>query len=165
MHIIWSQMGCARSCTHWEWRAVHVLTPITKALHIFSIVHVHRPRQMDMVIVFALSMKYTLEKTPLLKVLCSMWFIYSLVHFHLPLFLPLFLPLSLDHSLLPHLPFFNFCPLLRSCHVMLGPVSEFYGMEPWMVKKAIYALAREGKAEFIPGSNPDDSDAGIKFFS
>lgn len=42
---------------------------------------------------------------------------------------------------------------------------EFYEMEPWMVKKAIHALAREGKAEFIPGSNPDDSDAGVKFFS
>lgn len=42
---------------------------------------------------------------------------------------------------------------------------EFYGMEPWMMKKAIHALAREGKAEFIPGSNPDDSDAGVKFFS
>jgi ESCRT-II complex subunit VPS25 len=42
---------------------------------------------------------------------------------------------------------------------------EFYNMEPWMVKKAIMALALEGKAEYIPGSNPDDSDAGVKFFA
>lgn len=42
---------------------------------------------------------------------------------------------------------------------------EFFNMEPWMVKKAIYALAREGKAEYIPGSAPDDSDAGVKFFA
>ena len=34
-----------------------------------------------------------------------------------------------------------------------------------MVKKAIMALAKEGKAEYIHGSNPDDSDAGIKFFA
>ena len=34
-----------------------------------------------------------------------------------------------------------------------------------MVKRAIQALEREGKAEFIPGSNPDESDAGVKFFS
>lgn len=34
-----------------------------------------------------------------------------------------------------------------------------------MLKRAIEALAREGKAEFIPGSNPDNSDAGVKFFS
>jgi hypothetical protein len=34
-----------------------------------------------------------------------------------------------------------------------------------MLKKTIQALAKEGKAELIPGSSPDDSDAGIKFFS
>ena len=34
-----------------------------------------------------------------------------------------------------------------------------------MLKKAILALAREGKAELIQGSSPDDSDAGVKFFS
>lgn len=34
-----------------------------------------------------------------------------------------------------------------------------------MVKKAIMALTREGKAEYIPGMAPDDSDAGVKFFS
>ncbi len=38
-------------------------------------------------------------------------------------------------------------------------------MEPWMVKKAILALSREGKAEYISGSAPDDSDAGVKFLS
>ena len=43
--------------------------------------------------------------------------------------------------------------------------TEFYGMELWMLKKAIEALAKEGKAELIPGSSPDDSDAGVKFFS
>lgn len=42
---------------------------------------------------------------------------------------------------------------------------EFYNMEPWMVKKAIMALAREGKAEYIPGTTPDNSDAGVKFFT
>ena len=34
-----------------------------------------------------------------------------------------------------------------------------------MLKKAIEALSREGKAELIPGENPDGSDAGVKFFS
>ena len=34
-----------------------------------------------------------------------------------------------------------------------------------MLKKAVQALVREGKAELIPGVNPDDSDAGVKFFS
>lgn len=42
---------------------------------------------------------------------------------------------------------------------------EFYNIELWMLKKAIEALAKEGKAELIPGSNSDDSDAGVKFFS
>ena len=48
---------------------------------------------------------------------------------------------------------------------MFDSPTEFHGMELWMLKRAVEALAREGKAEFIPGSNPDDSDAGIKFFS
>ena len=34
-----------------------------------------------------------------------------------------------------------------------------------MLRKAIQALANEGKAELIPGANPDGSDAGVKFFS
>ena len=34
-----------------------------------------------------------------------------------------------------------------------------------MLKKSIQALAKEGKAELISGSSPDDSDAGVKFFS
>ena len=34
-----------------------------------------------------------------------------------------------------------------------------------MIKKAIVALSREGKAEFISGTTPDDSDAGVKFFT
>ena len=34
-----------------------------------------------------------------------------------------------------------------------------------MVKRAVQALARQGKAELIAGNNPDDSDAGVKFFS
>ena len=49
--------------------------------------------------------------------------------------------------------------------VWLPAHTEFYGMELWMLKKAIEALAKEGKAELIPGSSPDDSDAGVKFFS
>ena len=44
-------------------------------------------------------------------------------------------------------------------------VTEFYGIELWMLKKAIEALSREGKAELIPGENLDGSDAGVKFFS
>lgn len=44
-------------------------------------------------------------------------------------------------------------------------VTEFYGVELWMLRKAIQALANEGKAELIPGANPDGSDAGVKFFS
>ena len=43
--------------------------------------------------------------------------------------------------------------------------TEFHNMEPWMLKKAILALAKQGKAEYIPGTTPDDSDAGVKFFS
>lgn len=42
---------------------------------------------------------------------------------------------------------------------------EFHGMELWMIKRAIQALARLGKAELIQGSNADGSDAGVKFFS
>jgi hypothetical protein len=42
---------------------------------------------------------------------------------------------------------------------------EFYNIEPWMLKKAVMALQNEGKAEYIPGVNPDESDAGVKFFS
>ena len=34
-----------------------------------------------------------------------------------------------------------------------------------MVMKAITALSKEGKAELIPGSSPDNSDAGVKFFA
>ena len=34
-----------------------------------------------------------------------------------------------------------------------------------MLKKAIQALAKQGKGELILGSSPDDSDAGVKFFS
>ena len=47
----------------------------------------------------------------------------------------------------------------------LEPCAEFCGIELWMLKKSIQALAKEGKAELIPGSSPDDSDAGVKFFS
>lgn len=43
--------------------------------------------------------------------------------------------------------------------------TEFYNMEPWMVKKAIIALAKDGKAEYIPGTSADDSDAGVKFLT
>ena len=34
-----------------------------------------------------------------------------------------------------------------------------------MLKRAIQSLAREGKAELIPGESADSSDAGVKFFS
>ena len=47
----------------------------------------------------------------------------------------------------------------------LSITSDFHGMELWMVLKAIAALSKEGKAELIPGSNPDNSDAGVKFFA
>eukprot|EP00731_Ephydatia_muelleri_P019657 Em0012g482a len=42
---------------------------------------------------------------------------------------------------------------------------EFSNIEPWMLKKTILALQSEGKAEYIHGINPDDSDAGVKFFT
>ena len=34
-----------------------------------------------------------------------------------------------------------------------------------MVRRAIQALGKEGKAELILGASPDYSDAGVKFFS
>ena len=34
-----------------------------------------------------------------------------------------------------------------------------------MLKKAIQALSKQGKAELMLGTSPDDSDAGVKFFS
>ena len=43
--------------------------------------------------------------------------------------------------------------------------AEFRSIEPWMLKKAVGALEAQGKAEYIPGSTPDDADAGVKFFS
>ena len=65
------------------------------------------------------------------------------------------------------------CPFTSPTCVLLVPSSlqpshiltEFYGIELWMLRKAIEALGREGKAELIPGDNPDGSDAGVKFFS
>ena len=41
---------------------------------------------------------------------------------------------------------------------------EFYGIEVWLLKKAISALASQGKAELIAGSSSDDSNIGVKFF-
>ena len=49
--------------------------------------------------------------------------------------------------------------------MLLFETTEFYGIELWMLKKAIHALAKQGKAELIPGSSTDDSDVGVKFFS
>ena len=47
----------------------------------------------------------------------------------------------------------------------LSLLTEFYGIELWVLKRAIQSLAREGKAELIPGESADGSDAGVKFFS
>ena len=41
---------------------------------------------------------------------------------------------------------------------------EFYGLDLVMVVKALQTLQNEGKAQIIPRSNPDLSDAGVKFF-
>lgn len=41
---------------------------------------------------------------------------------------------------------------------------EFHGIDVWMLKRAIAALQRQGKAELLPGTAPDDSDSGVKFF-
>lgn len=49
--------------------------------------------------------------------------------------------------------------------VQIPQFTEFSNIEPWMLKKAILALQSEGKAEYIQGTNPDDSDAGVKFFA
>jgi ESCRT-II complex subunit VPS25 len=42
---------------------------------------------------------------------------------------------------------------------------EFHEIELWVLQRSIQALAREGKAELIPGDSADGSDAGVKFFS
>ena len=42
---------------------------------------------------------------------------------------------------------------------------EFYGIEIWLLKKAIQSLTKQGKAELIVGTSLDDSDTGVKFFS
>jgi len=75
--------------------------------------------------------------------------------------------LFLFPSSLPLLPL-HFSQLCTTCTSSLQPLTfltEFYGIELWMLRKAIEALGREGKAELIPGDNPDGSDAGVKFFS
>lgn len=43
--------------------------------------------------------------------------------------------------------------------------TEFYGIEIWVLQRAIQALSKEGKAELIAGESADGSDAGVKFFS
>ena len=43
-------------------------------------------------------------------------------------------------------------------------VLEFHGIDIWMLKRAVAALQRQGKAELILGMAPDDSDSGVKFF-
>ena len=43
-------------------------------------------------------------------------------------------------------------------------IIEFYGIDIWMLKRAIAALQRQGKAELLAGNAPDDSDSGVKFF-
>ena len=41
---------------------------------------------------------------------------------------------------------------------------EFYGLDLMMVVKSLQALQAEGKAQIMQRSNPDLSDAGVKFF-
>jgi len=41
---------------------------------------------------------------------------------------------------------------------------EFYGIDVWMLKRVIAALQRQGRAELLAGTAPDDSDSGVKFF-
>ena len=42
--------------------------------------------------------------------------------------------------------------------------TEFHGIEAWLLKKAIQALAQEGKAELIASASNEDADCGVKFF-
>ncbi|XP_065183325.1 vacuolar protein-sorting-associated protein 25-like [Sycon ciliatum] len=42
---------------------------------------------------------------------------------------------------------------------------EFFGMDLWMLKKSLRVLQTQGKAELMQGTQADDSDGGIKFFS
>jgi ESCRT-II complex subunit VPS25 len=42
---------------------------------------------------------------------------------------------------------------------------EFYGMETWLLKRSVASLQAKGKAEYIRGLAPDDSDSGVKFFA
>ena len=60
------------------------------------------------------------------------------------------------------------CTLCKQCFQRASEVSclaEFRGIELWVLQRAIQSLAREGKAEIIPGESADGSDAGVKFFS
>ena len=57
----------------------------------------------------------------------------------------------------------NVCVLLFTTYKHCR--TEFYGIEVWVLQRAIQALAREGKAELIQGESADGSDAGVKFFS
>ena len=41
---------------------------------------------------------------------------------------------------------------------------RIHGIEAWLLKKAIQALAQEGKAELIASASNEDADCGVKFF-
>ena len=47
--------------------------------------------------------------------------------------------------------------------VGISTITEFHGIEMWLLKKAIQSLALSGQAELI--STSDESDTGVKFFS
>lgn len=54
---------------------------------------------------------------------------------------------------------------IQCIYILISSPIEFYGIELWVLQRAIQSLAREGKAELIPGDSVDGSDAGVKFFS
>lgn len=85
-----------------------------------------------------------------------------------PLPSPLASPLPSPSLLLSPFPLLPslLSPLPSPSLLPLSPFpAEFKGIDMWMLKRAIAVLQAKGKAELIRGVEPDDSDAGVKFFS
>jgi hypothetical protein len=47
--------------------------------------------------------------------------------------------------------------------LVVTPAAEFHLLDAVMFRKALQALATEGKAVLICGAEPDDSSDGVKF--
>ena len=59
----------------------------------------------------------------------------------------------------------NVCVVVGAVLQLLISLAEFYGMETWLLKRSVASLQAKGKAEYIRGLAPDDSDSGVKFFA